>query len=310
MERPEVFAGALRDPNESGALSVTLSVWSDQIVMHNDDVELGEWPRDIVRIIPLDSSSYEFVAEGDRLVFIPDDRVAFASVATPSASTTTKQAPEKRKKSKTTSRNHKPAATQPPKATKRVKLRKPKRAKAASTPVKSETPKRAKRVRTKAANRSVASAAGTNKPTRSRLRMWSRSAEKPAADTSTSQPRVASVKPPGPAVATATRTTVEVDAPKKQRRSLRVRPLKVASLKPGRREAADSGKAGVRSRTRPKRWIRLIDTVRVYSAFGLDRVPVDTSLRGSEHQHTWDHRAAASSGPSKHICTICGKLTF
>ncbi|MGI9529946.1 MAG: hypothetical protein ACR2NG_09550, partial [Acidimicrobiia bacterium] len=100
LERPLVYAGALRDPNESGALSVTLSVWSDQIVMHNDDVELGEWSRENVRIIPLDSSSYEFVAEGDRLIFIPDDRVAFDEVATPSAPAGSSQTSERRKKSK------------------------------------------------------------------------------------------------------------------------------------------------------------------------------------------------------------------
>ena len=82
LERPDVFAGALRDPTESGSLSVTISVWPDQIVLHNDNVELGEWPRHRVRIIPLDSTTFEFVAEGDRMLFIPDDRIAFAAVAT------------------------------------------------------------------------------------------------------------------------------------------------------------------------------------------------------------------------------------
>ena len=41
---------------------------------------------------------------------------------------------------------------------------------------------------------------------------------------------------------------------------------------------------------------------------GLDRVPIDEDLRGEKHQHTWDHRVAATSGPGKHICTICGKI--
>ena len=56
------------------------------------------------------------------------------------------------------------------------------------------------------------------------------------------------------------------------------------------------------------RWIRTLDTARRYGLFSLDRVPVDETLRGSEHRHTFDHRAAATSGPGNHICTICGKV--
>lgn len=57
-------------------------------------------------------------------------------------------------------------------------------------------------------------------------------------------------------------------------------------------------------------WLRMIDIARPYSIFSLDRVPVDTRLRGRDHEHTWDHSAARSSGPSHHLCTICGKIRW
>ncbi len=55
-------------------------------------------------------------------------------------------------------------------------------------------------------------------------------------------------------------------------------------------------------------WIRTLDSARRHDIFGLDRVPINEDARGQEHQHTWDHRVAAASGPGKRICTICGKV--
>ena len=333
LERPAVYAGALRDPNESGALTVTLSVWSDQIVMHNDDVELGEWSRGSVRIIPLDSSSYEFVAEGDRLIFIPDDRAEFDAVATPSVPSGSPQAADQRKMSKSRSGSAKKtsrstvarvtSAIPSSATTKRIKKAKqPKKTKAAAAATASEpsqsTTKKPKRIRTRAARASDTSAAHTDTPSRpwrrAKTKPTAQQDPKPATSAEPRQPVVPDVTPSGGAVATTIRRNTaveaEVDGPKKQRRSLKARRAKVSSPSGGRTEAPAQGEATTTGWVKPKRWIRLIDSVRVYSVFGLDRVPVDTSLRGSEHQHTWDHRAAASSGPSKHICTICGRLKF
>ena len=76
-----------------------------------------------------------------------------------------------------------------------------------------------------------------------------------------------------------------------------------------RRKQAPPRSEGVEKKTkREGRWVRTLDRARPYSVFGLDRVPVDVALRGVDHTHTWDHRAAAPSGPSKHICTVCGKI--
>lgn len=61
-------------------------------------------------------------------------------------------------------------------------------------------------------------------------------------------------------------------------------------------------------KTRRSVWIRTLDSARRHDFLGLDRVPIDESLRGQQHQHTWDHRVAATSGPGKRICTICGRV--
>jgi hypothetical protein len=67
-----------------------------------------------------------------------------------------------------------------------------------------------------------------------------------------------------------------------------------------KRKTASAGRGGP--------WIRTLDMARRNGFFGLDRVQVAEGLRGQEHQHTFDHGAAAGYGPSKHICTICGKV--
>lgn len=68
------------------------------------------------------------------------------------------------------------------------------------------------------------------------------------------------------------------------------------SEKPGERDA------------RERLWLRTVDAARRRGWFGLDRLPVDESDRHGPHQHTWDHPAAASSGPAQHVCTICGAI--
>lgn len=301
MERPAVFAGALRDPNESGSLSVTLSVWSDQIVMHNDDVELGEWPRESVRIIPLDSTSYEFLAEGDRLLFVPDDRVAFASVATTGTSTTSSQTTKKRTKVN-------PTAT--PKATKPVKAKRSRKATAASRPSKREkakTPPKPKPASSKTAAVVAASTGVSDALSSTKRRMKRARTPQRGIDTGPVSPTTQEVRPSGAVAGNA----ASVQAAAAHTRTRKAMTLRVPSLRRGRSATtAPAATTSAGAGTRPKRWIKLIDAVRVYSVFGLDRVPVDVSLRGAEHQHTWDHRAAAPSGPSKHICTICGRLKF
>ncbi len=61
---------------------------------------------------------------------------------------------------------------------------------------------------------------------------------------------------------------------------------------------------------RPRRWVWLIDVARRNRFFDLDRVPIDETLRGFEHEHSWDHRVATRRSVASHVCTICGKIRF
>jgi hypothetical protein len=72
-----VISGSIRIPNEEDALSVKLSMSATEITLRTDGADLGEWPSTAVDIRPIDSTSFEFIAEGDRLIFMPDDPVAF-----------------------------------------------------------------------------------------------------------------------------------------------------------------------------------------------------------------------------------------
>jgi hypothetical protein len=54
--------------------------------------------------------------------------------------------------------------------------------------------------------------------------------------------------------------------------------------------------------------LRMLDVARHNDLFDLERVPIDERLRGSEHEHSWDHRVATGTGLSSRVCTICGKI--
>jgi hypothetical protein len=69
-----------------------------------------------------------------------------------------------------------------------------------------------------------------------------------------------------------------------------------------------AGKAEPSDASRPSLWLRGLDAARHQGWFSLDRVPVYEAQRGQDHDHTWNHRAVATSGLSRHVCTICGKI--
>ncbi len=54
--------------------------------------------------------------------------------------------------------------------------------------------------------------------------------------------------------------------------------------------------------------LKMLDAARHNDLFNLERVPIDESLRGSEHEHSWEHRVATDSGLASRVCTICGKI--
>lgn len=192
--------------------------------MHADGAELGKWDSAAVEILPIDMTSFEFIAEGDRLIFSPEDPTAFAIIPLVGGTVDekgTRRSLRRRKKqdddasaretggtrrNATTSKNDPPAVQKNPRRTRR----------------------REKTARTKAVKAEGTTGAAPNK--------------------------------------------------------------------------AEEKRDGV--------WLRTLDAARRYDVLGLDRVPIDEDLRGKKHEHTWDHRVAATSGPGKHICTICGKIRW
>lgn len=218
-----VVPGSIRSPDETDALVVTLRIAGSEITMHADGSELGRWNTTAVEILPIDMTSFEFIVEGDRLIFSPDDPSAFAIIPLVGGTVEEKGA--------------------------RRGLRRKKQDDGAST-----------------------------QPATDSQRIAAKSNNEPAA---------------------------VQEKPRKSRRSVKTERANAAPTR--------ASKGATPKKPREKRngvWIRTLDAARRYDVLGLDRVPIDEDLRGQKHQHTWDHRVAATSGPGKHICTICGKIRW
>ncbi|MCL1601320.1 MAG: hypothetical protein M3112_07270 [Actinomycetia bacterium] len=228
-----VVRGSIRSPDETDALVVTLRIAGQEIAMHGDGSELGRWNTAAVEIVPIDMTSFDFIAEGDRLIFSPDDPSAFAII--PLVGGTVEEKRERRG------------------------LRRKKKQDGGTF--------------TKATADAQTKAAKSN-----------------------TQPPAAQEKPP-PAARKKPRRTRRREKPRQSKKGVPAETSKGATSK-----KPEEKRSGV--------WIRTLDTARRYDVLGLDRVPIDEDLRGKKHEHTWDHRVAATSGPGKHICTICGKIRW
>lgn len=205
---PIVVTGSIEVPSQPEPLAVTLTVDTFSVTMRTKDMELGSWLLAEVTITPITARRFAFEAEGDRLVFTPDDPAILASHT---------------------------IVTRGSSATGEKKPRRPAR-------------------RTKLPSAKALSA------------RW----ERPRVPRRASSPRQDQARSP---------STQKERAPK------------VENPAP-----------------QTSRWLRTIDSARRRGIFDLDRVPVNETLRGQEHQHTFDHGTAASSGLVSHICTICGKV--
>jgi hypothetical protein len=263
-----VFSGSLRSPDEPDALSVKLSIRDSQITMHADDMELGSWPATAVDVRRFGGRAFEFSAEGDRLIFTPDDPAAFDDhpiVGGHDADT----GGRKRRKSRKKSDEAEPKLAWD-----------------------QDSPEEERYAR-----------GGTGQePPKQRRRKPSRRDRKAAAEPVGAEPTGADVVAVAPPVAP---LMIEPSSEDRQ-------PETDGESSGGRRarkspEPDDVGFREPKARSN-RAWIRALDLARKYDTFGLDRVPIDESLRGQEHQHTWDHRVAATSGLGKHICTICGAI--
>jgi hypothetical protein len=206
---PIVVTGSIEVPSQAEPLAVTLSVDTFSVTMRTKDMELGSWLLAEVTITPITARRFAFEAEGDRLVFTPDDPAILAShtIVTRGSSTTGAE----------------------------KKPRKPERS--------------------------------TKRPSpKARFARW----ELPRFPRKAPSPRQDQARSSSPQTARAPKVEKEVP--------------------------------------QTSRWLRTVDSARHRGIFDLDRVPVNEALRGQEHQHTFDHGTAASSGLVSHICTICGKV--
>lgn len=76
---PIVVTGAIEVPSQPEPLAVTLTVDAFSVALRTKDTELGSWLIAEVTVTPITSRRFAFEAEGDRLVFTPDDPATLSS---------------------------------------------------------------------------------------------------------------------------------------------------------------------------------------------------------------------------------------
>ena len=268
-----VASGSIRSPDEADALSVNLSIWDTKITMRSDGMELGSWPATAVDVRRLNSTAFEFIAEGDRLIFTPDDAAAFGDspiVGRHGDSNGNRKGRASKKKSD----DAEPGL--------------------ARDPVSAD---KTRRLRWRTAQESL-----EEKPSRLSRR------DRKAGDAKAAGIEAVPAPPstvPGPidAAMDDERPVANAESPNGHGKgnSRHERPVPDPELGVASSEEP-------REKLSSRAWIRALDVARRYDTFGLDRVPIDEGLRGQEHQHTWDHRVAVSSGLGAHICTLCGAI--
>jgi len=298
-----VAPGSIRTPDDSDALSVELSIDSFEVDLRSGREELGSWLTSTVTIRRIDATSFEFIAEGDRLIFTPDDPGAFGAhpaVAEPEV--------EKRGRRRKTEK-----AKKAKKADKAAKKADKAAKKADKASIRAE-----KRSARKAASDNQEPAASEPEDDRPRVEASPPASleERTAAikaklgETSSEPEPTLSVDPETEIGEDSVALKVEVDVPGDEagtpaepHRQIRFG-RKSKEERPGQEDEEPEESGDGLNRV----WMHTIDIARKYDILGLDRVPIDEKLRGEEHVHTWDHRVAWKSGPGAHICTICGKV--
>ncbi|MCJ7780720.1 MAG: hypothetical protein MUQ27_07830 [Acidimicrobiia bacterium] len=255
---------------------MNLSIRDTEITLFADGAELGNWPSTAVTIRRIDSTSFEFIAEGDRLIFVPDDPATFGDiplVVSGAVSTGSRRGRKAKKDSDGTESRLESGQVSDEDG------RHPGRRPAAQESSTEKTSDPSRRDRTAAAE---------------------------AARAGASPSEVVPLPPsavPGPIAVTSDDERPAADDATSEARG-RGKPRSwLAALRP----EPDRASSKVSEEKPNGAWIRTLDLARHYDIFGLDRVPIDEDLRGQEHQHTWDHRVVASSSLGRHICTICGE---
>ncbi len=284
------FAGLLLLQEDAEGLTVALRVTESRVTLRSGRSELGAWPASGVSITSTGDGRFEFLAEGDLLIFVPDDLSSFEGNLLISAL----------------------APLPPPK---RWRIRSQKVASSAEdSPAPmfaAEEPKRKARTsrnKPEAAAPEAATPSDAGEESQRRVGLRRSRPDAEAAQEASVAPQEES-KPKRkirirrtdskPAAGQAPEHAIPAQAPKSERP---VAPT--ADIPPDLRPAS----AGRILSRRRQAWLATIDQARQFDLFGLDRVPVTKKMRqGRTHKHTWDHRVSAGFA-SRHICTICGKV--
>ena len=338
-----VVAGSLRTADDPTALDVKISIWDTEITMRAGGAELGHWSADVVKIRPIDSFSFEFLAEGDRLIFMPNDPDAFREHPMVAGRAGKKRRKDRKKKAKQVEA---PPVLRWDETTEAEGQARAKRA-AATKAAESGTPIKEKRSKRKSQDVEVEVDEVVSRPRRFGRRRqeaaeavdtvdsWIDSTPTPAPTIDSSPPiqedRVqrpaplaappADLAPPAPAPQhVRVPQPAPAPAPTSQQAYTPAEAVTPAPQVAGtsantRRDIADAadvftdGEPSSFDELRHRSWMWMIDLAREYDWFGLDRVQVTDEMRErAEHSHTWNHRVAPKSGPGSWICTICGAI--
>jgi len=272
-----VVKGTITTADDPTALDVKLSIWATEITMRADGSELGNWPTGAVVIRPIDAFNFEFIAEGDQLVFTPSNPEEFARLPVVAGGEGGSKRRRRSRSAKKKSSDQPPSLKWDETTDAEAQLRRKQADRGRSDRLSKEKeqtkqpkrtkPTRAERRAAKAAERTTGPSASEPGPDREEWIGQFGEVETPA-NSEPDAPRAA---------APAAHSSVAIE-PMPDKESLRHRAL-----------------------------IGCIDFARRYDLFGLDRVQVTPEQRGDpNHSHTWNHRVAPTSGPGKYICTICG----
>lgn len=267
--------GLLRTQDGVEDLRVSLRFSATRVSLWNGTTELGAWSVSDIRFIRRSTSTYEFLAEGEHLLFMPDDPGAFADFEVVLAPERKPERP-KRTRRLTFSTTRSAAPPTPP-----ADKRGPQHAR----PKESWSPHL--RVRLK-----------KNPPTHhdpAQHGQEDTSVEAAAPEAEASQPPTAEQSLP-------------TDASQPETGAHSPAPLAPDPIVDQftHVEVAEE-EEGLNEKTR-RAWLYAIDQARKLDLLGLDRVPVTTKMRmDAEHEHTWDHRVA-SGFATRHVCTICGRV--
>ena len=341
-----VVAGSLRTADDPTALDVKISIWDTEVTMRAGGAELGHWSADAVKIRPIDPFSFEFMAEGDRLIFMPNDPDTFREHPMVASRAGKKRRKDRKKRTKqveappvlrwdeTTeaegqARARRAAATKAAELGRPVKEKRSRRRGQASEEPIDEVVSRPRRFgrRREPAVESVEtidtwSDDGSSSPellpdvptdpVPANLAEQAAPVASHPIDLAPPAPAPRHVRVPQPSPALPT-PAPHAAAPVAS--APRVSRLRVPAPSGARHEIVDA--ADVFTESEPssfdelkhRSWMWMIDLAREYDWFGLDRVQVTDEMRErEEHSHTWNHRVAPKSGPGSWICTICGAI--